>query len=253
MDGRGGAGSGSAGGMVELRQAELPTSADPKLWLVRCKDGAEAELLAAIANKYMQATTAGRQPAIMSALSSRKGSIFVEAFREAHVKQALEGVPNVYAWRPGGVKVVPTQDMPSVLTAAVKRDRLKKGVFVRVARGLYKGDLAQVLDLLDGGSRAVVRLVPRLDIHALTMSDEQRKLLQRKKRGTRPPQRFFDLEEVRAASQGPVDVQDRQMARLGVVADLYRNETYHGGFLLKEMKADYLTQQGADPTLDEAQ
>lgn len=246
-------GAQAGGQVVELRQAELPTTRDPKLWHVKCKDGAEAEVLAAIANKFQQAMAAGRAPGIFSALSSRKGAIFVEAYREANVKQALEGVTNVYAWRPGGIKLVPMPDMPNVLNAAIKKQRLKKGVFVRVARGMYKGDLAQVLDLTDGGAQATVRMVPRLDMHALSMTEEQKKMMTKRRRGIRAPQRFFDLEEIRAASQGPVEVQDRRMPRLGIVADLFKGETYHGGFLIKNVKVDYLTQQGADPTLDEMQ
>jgi len=53
--------------------ANMPTATDPKLWMLKCKDGAETEVLIALANKFHAMELAGTPLAILSATSTHKG------------------------------------------------------------------------------------------------------------------------------------------------------------------------------------
>lgn len=56
--------------------------------------------------------------------------------------------------------------------------------------------LLQVMETYDGGSRLLIRCIPRINLSALSLPAEQRKGF-RASRGPRPPQRYFDRQEVR--------------------------------------------------------
>lgn len=68
----------------------------------------------------------------------------MEAYREAQVRAALAGIPDVYYWKPDAIKLVPLGQMTSVVAVRSERAAFAKGQFVRLNRGHYKGDLAQV-------------------------------------------------------------------------------------------------------------
>lgn len=51
----------------------------------------------------------------MSAVSTGKGVIFVEAFREAHVKAAVTGIADLYSWKDGAITLVPLPEMTRVV------------------------------------------------------------------------------------------------------------------------------------------
>lgn len=53
--------------------------------------------------------------------------------------------------------------MTDVLTVTRKNISLKKGDWVRVKRGLYKGDLAQVQEWDEVRGKVTVKLIPRLE------------------------------------------------------------------------------------------
>jgi hypothetical protein len=78
----------------------------------------------------------------------------VEAYREAQVRAALAGIPDVYYWKPDAIKLVPLGQMTSVVAVRSERAAFAKGQFVRLLRGHYKGDLAQVRAARDREGRA---------------------------------------------------------------------------------------------------
>lgn len=53
---------------------------------------------------------------IMSAVCTGKGVIFVEAFREAHVKAAVTGIADLYSWKDGAITLVPLPEMTRVVS-----------------------------------------------------------------------------------------------------------------------------------------
>ena len=66
---------------------------------------------------------------------------YVEADKESHVREALKGVRDLFAWK---IKLVPIKEMTDVLTVTRKPINLEKNSWVRVKRGVYRGDIAQV-------------------------------------------------------------------------------------------------------------
>jgi hypothetical protein len=55
--------------------------------------------------------------------------------------QAISGLNDVFATK---VSLVPLKEMTDVLKTTRKAPALKRGDWVRMKRGIYKGDLAQV-------------------------------------------------------------------------------------------------------------
>jgi transcription elongation factor SPT5 len=68
--------------------------------------------------------------------------VFVEARKEAHIQPALQGIPELKSYK---LKIVPINEMISSITIERRVHRVKPKDWVRIKRGLYKGDLAQVL------------------------------------------------------------------------------------------------------------
>jgi hypothetical protein len=116
----------------------------------------------ALMNKFVALAEAGQPVDIMSAASTSKGHVLVEAFREAQVRAAVAGIPDLYGWKPDAITLVPVPQMTASLRVSSARVAFSRGQFVRVARGVYKGDLAQVVRGSAGGEAALlVRRVPR--------------------------------------------------------------------------------------------
>lgn len=72
-----------------------------------------------------------------------KGYIYVEAYKQTHVKQAIEGVGNLRMgyWNQ---QMVPIKEMTDVLKVVKEVTNLKPKSWVRLKRGIYKDDIAQV-------------------------------------------------------------------------------------------------------------
>lgn len=51
----------------------VPGVEDPKLWMVKCKDGKETTILSAIMNKFIAKATAGTPLGIFSVVCPAKG------------------------------------------------------------------------------------------------------------------------------------------------------------------------------------
>ena len=91
----------SEGDMQELaeddpnnQRANLPGIEDPKLWQVRVKKNFEKVAVMALINKSIDFARQGRPLSILSVTSSEstEGWIYVEAFKEIHIKQACENL-----------------------------------------------------------------------------------------------------------------------------------------------------------------
>ncbi|CDJ45281.1 hypothetical protein ETH_00028015, partial [Eimeria tenella] len=81
----------------------------------------------------------------------------------------------------------------------------QRGDFARVKRGLYGGDLAQVLSADPQGLFASVRLIPRIDLQLLlNKSSSTEALGSRRAKAGKPEKRFFDRDRV-DASGGQVE------------------------------------------------
>jgi transcription elongation factor SPT5 len=248
------------------QQANLPSREDPKLWLIKCKDGAETDIMIALVNKYIAVAESG-QPrlAILSAVCPCKGMIFVEAYRDSQVKTAVAGISDLYSWKPGSINMVPLDEMPAVMRVTSERKLYKKGDYVRVTRGPYKGDPARVVDTRDNGKSVLVRLIPRVNFSAFAIPKEKRRgvfgrgPLTGGVGGGRPPPRFFDRAEVESAlAQLPAGAEREDLRELaqnswglkGVIS-LGGTMEFLDGFLLKPMRPEYISANGPPLSLEE--
>jgi transcription elongation factor SPT5 len=235
------------------QQAQLPSVDDPKLFMVKCKVGSEKEIVTSLMRKFL-AFEKKPNPIGISSVTwpGTKGFIYVEAHKES-AAQAI--IKNMRMCMPWSIKLVPINEMTSVLTVASKKKALKEGAWVRIKRGVYKDDLGKVDTLLDSGSKAVVRLMPRIDLNAIV-----RRATGVKKTGKppKPPQKFFKLEEIqralRESNLGMLDLDRRRYPHTGDMFDYFNKEFYNNGYLYKEFKVEtMLKYTEVNPTLDELQ
>ena len=79
-------------------QTMLPSTRDPKLWQVRVKKNFEKTAVIALLNKSIDFARKGRPLSILSVTSSdsTEGYIFVEAFKEIHVKEACSNLHFIF-------------------------------------------------------------------------------------------------------------------------------------------------------------
>ncbi|PSN34935.1 Transcription elongation factor SPT5 [Blattella germanica] len=104
-----------------------------------------------------------------------KGYIYVEAFKQPFVKQAIMNIGSLRSglWEQ---QMVPIKEMTDVLRVVKEQSGLKARQWVRLQRGLYKDDIAQVdyVDLTQNQNTETRRKVKR-----------------------RPPPKLFDPESIR--------------------------------------------------------
>jgi transcription elongation factor SPT5 len=238
-------------GSRSRQQQQYPLVHDPKLFLVKCKHGKERQAVLTIMQKYfnLEATQPqNKRLQITSALCVEgfKGHIYVEALKESHVKAAVQGLHGlVYET---GIKLIPLTEMPDVLSAGRKQPILKKGDWVRVKRGIYKGDIAEVFDVEEAQSFATIKLVPRLDLN--NINDDSEKLPTGKGPIVRPPQRMFNEEEIKALNG---QVTQHRDGRTRLKFTLFNGKKFSEGYLFKRVNFKSLDIKNVIPTLEELQ
>nr|CAG4718883.1 unnamed protein product [Naegleria fowleri] len=220
------------------KQSNLPTPEDPKLFLVKCKQGKEKEAVFTLLQKHFNLKNSPVKKdrlQITSALyiEGYKGKIYIEALKELHVKQAIQGLSHLIF--ENGIKLVPLKEMPDVLNInqlSTKLKDLKIGDWVRVKRGTYKGDLGKVVGLDEARGLCQVTLVPRIDYTGQNVK--------------RPPQKLFDRELLPQSEQDKVeDLRDN-----GVV---YQGNRFQNGYLYKQIHLKSLDTKNIEPTIEEIQ
>ncbi len=77
------------------------------------------------------------------AVEGLKGYIYIEAYKQQHVKQAIEDIGNLRIGRWQQL-MVPIKEMTDVMRVVKDTSGLKQGSWVRIKRGMYKDDVAQV-------------------------------------------------------------------------------------------------------------
>ena len=178
---------------------------------------------------------------------SLPGMIYVEARSAKQVQEACAGLVGVYPSR--GIQLVPIEEMASLLQIKKQDTTLTPGTWVRIRRGKYAGDLAQVMDLTENGEDVGLRLIPRIDLNPRDDGTIDSITKKRKKTSTgvgtmRPPQRLFNYEEVLKV-YGRKNVVKRNQAYV------FQNDTYKDGFVEKDFKMSALITDDVNPTLDE--
>jgi transcription elongation factor SPT5 len=225
-----------------------PKSTDPKLWLVKCRPGRERAAVAALLNGLQ---ILGNDMGVFSVIGrdSLKGFIYVEAHKAQEVMNAVQKTKVnhlIFASPINRPVLVPLSEMADVLAAgttaplkdgSVDISSLKVGGWVRVKRGKYTGDLAQVVEIdmdagLGEGRDCVVRvkLLPRLSFRSGRGGNRER-----------PSARSFDPQE--ASQYGSVTKARGYW--------LYNGEAYKDGYLFKDVRASSLAFGDVAPRPDE--
>ncbi|XP_046400146.1 transcription elongation factor SPT5 isoform X2 [Ischnura elegans] len=229
------------------QQTLLPGVKDPNLWLVRCRIGEEKTTALLLMRKYIayQFTSEPLQIKSVVAPEGLKGYIYIESYKQTHVKHAIENVGNLRMgqWKQ---QMVAIKEMTDVLRVVKEKTGLKPKQWVRLKRGLYKDDIAQV-DYVDLAQNQVhLKLLPRIDYTrprgALRTSQADNEDNKRKKK-RRPPAKPFDPEAIRAIGG--------EVASDGDFLIFEGNRYSRKGFLYKNFTMSAIISDGVKPTLSE--
>ncbi|ONK67786.1 uncharacterized protein A4U43_C05F3760 [Asparagus officinalis] len=224
------------------QQALLPSVKDPKLWMVKCAIGHERETAICLMQKYIDRPELQIRSAI--ALDHLKNYIYVEADKEAHVKEACKGLRNIF--NSAKVMLVPIKEMTDVLSVESKIVDLARDTWVRMKLGIYKGDLAKVVDVDNVRQKVTVKLIPRIDLQNLAAKLEGRDV--GRKKAFVPPPRFFNIDEAREMH---IRVERRRDRDSGEYFETVDNMMFKDGFLYKTVSMKSISSQSIQPTFDE--
>ncbi|KAH8112870.1 transcription elongation factor Spt5 [Phellopilus nigrolimitatus] len=238
------------GDMNEIPQRLLmPSVQDANLWQVRVRPGKERDLVFSLMRKAMDQEFSAKPLQIVSAFQrdSLPGMIYIEARSSQQVSQAINGLVGVFPSR--GITLVPIEEMASLLQIKKKDTTVTPGSWVRIRRGKYAGDLAQVIDIAENGEEVGLKFVPRIDLNPkdeiISADGKKRKL---KGAGgfsvSRPPQHFFNYEEV-------VKAHGRRAVAKRNQVYVFNNDTFKDGYIEKDFKLSALSLENVNPTLDE--
>ncbi|XP_071923789.1 putative transcription elongation factor SPT5 homolog 1 isoform X1 [Coffea arabica] len=227
------------------QQALLPSVRDPKLWMVKCAIGREREVAVCLMQK---AIDKGPELQIRSvvALDHLKNYIYIEADKEAHVKEAIKGMRNIFA--SAKIMLVPIKEMTDVLSVESKAVDISRDTWVRMKTGTYKGDLAKVVDVDNVRQKVTLKLIPRIDLPALAAKLEGREVPKKKNKTFNPPPRFMNMDEARELH---IRVERRRDPMTGDYFENIGGMMFKDGFLYKSFSMKSISTQNIQPTFDE--
>lgn len=227
------------------QQTLLPGVKDPNLWMVKCKIGEEKATVLQMMRKFIayQFTEEPLQIRSVVAPEGVKGYIYIEGYKHTHVKNCIQGVGNL---RIGLYQqtMVPIKEMTDVLRVTREQAQLRPKQWVRLKRGIYRDDLAQV-DYVDTAQGQVnLKLLPRVDYTrprgALRSTSNEP---EKRKKSKRPAAKLFDVDAIRAVG-GEVTTDGDFLIFEG-------NRYSRKGFLYKAFATSAIIADGVKPTLSE--
>lgn len=171
--------------------------------------------------------------------------IYIEAYDETLVRRVVEGMTLFLSGYRNAFRLIDISDRTLLFEIQQKNKPIPLNGFVRPRTGIYKGDLAQVVRLIEEEQRVVVRLVPRLDLRELSGGSYSAK-------SVRPPQKLFDPSKV------PDRYERQNYSRfgkspggvwyIGGMFFKYNRDYFRGGMLYKEFAiADLIQNTIASP------
>lgn len=132
--------------------------------MVKCRIGEEKATALLLMRKFLTYLNTDEPLQIKSVVTPEgvKGYVYIESYKQTHVKAAISNVGNLRMgqWKQ---EMVPIKEMTDVLKVVKEQVGLKVKQWVRLKRGLYKDDIAQV-DYVDlAQNQAHLKLLPRID------------------------------------------------------------------------------------------
>lgn len=229
------------------QQTLLPGIKDPNLWMVKCRAGEEKATVLLLMRKFIAYQFSEEPFQIKSVLAPEggKGFVYIEAYKQTHVKAVIDNVGTLRAgvWKQ---EMVPIKEMTDVLRVVKEQAGLKPKQWVRLKRGIYRDDIAQV-DYVDLAQNQVhLKLLPRIDYTRLrgalrTVQSENEAAKRKKKR--RPPAKPFDPEAIRAIGG--------EVTSDGDFLIFEGNRYSRKGFLYKNFTMSAVLSEGVKPALSE--
>lgn len=226
----------------------LPSVDTAIIWGVRCRPGQEKALVRKL---FLRKQTLDVNPKTKNLKiwsifqrDSFPGRIYIESPKAAVVEKFLQGVPDVYF---NQKILVPVQELPSLLSATKKANEveIETGSYVRIRSGVYKNDLAAVLEVSPNKLSVLLKIVPRIvyefdDVEGDSFGKRKRKTVTA---ANRPPQALFNPTLALRSDPGNYSMRNNVY--------IFRNEEYDDGYLIKEFKLNRLITESIIPTVDE--
>jgi transcription elongation factor SPT5 len=235
---------------------ELPKPTDPRLWAVACKVGEEAEAAVQLMRRFFICRENNTPLQIISVVANPpprtiggRSYIYVEAYREHHVKEAIKGLEALAMGQYKQTMVSPNDTASALRVVKQRHPGLERNSFVRFRTGAYKGDLARVVEVNLARNLVSVDVVPRIDYAGLAArqnsaaaggSETKEK---RKRSTTRPQAQLFDIDRITAVGGNPTK-RDEEIHYDGKI---YR----HGLLRLERVRLQTISTDPAVPTVDE--
>lgn len=220
----------------------MPSINDPAIYAIRCSPGREKDLVRRLYEKKRTLARLRKPLEILTVFQrdAFRGYIYIEAKKPEAIEKALTGMVNVYAKQK---LLVPVREYPDLLKQVKSSDiEIVPGIYVRISRGKYKGDLAIVDNLSENGLDVRCKLVPRLDYGKNDEFDKEGKRIRLK---LRPIPRLFSEHEARMYDG------DNLLPGRGPRSFFYKNEEYIDGFLYKDFKLQFISTKDVNPRLEE--
>ncbi|KAK3743846.1 hypothetical protein QZH41_011853, partial [Actinostola sp. cb2023] len=225
---------------------------DPNLWTVKCKKdlymfslqiGEEKATVIGLMRKAIaqQFTDEPLQIKAAIAVEGLKGYIYIEAYKQTHVKQAIEGFGTlrIGKWQQ---QMVPIKEMTDVLKVVKEVVALKPKQWVRLKRGIYKDDLAQIDYVNTARNQITLKMIPRIDLTRTRGGPRTAEDQEKRKRKRKPPLKLFDADSIRAIG-GELN-QDGDFM-------IFESNRYRNGYLYKTLAISAVVSEGIKPTLQE--
>ncbi|RZC57662.1 hypothetical protein C5167_004963 [Papaver somniferum] len=223
------------------QQSRLPSVKDSKLWTVKCAIGHEREAAFCLMQKCA-IDQPGMHIRSAIALDYLQTYIYVEADKEAHVREACKGLKMLDTRK---IVLVPIKEMTDVVSAKGKALDIVKDMWVRMKIGIYKGDIAKVVSVPDMRQRVMLKLIPRVDLQAVADKLDGRKV---SKKAIIPPQRLVNSGEARNLN---IPVDSRRERSTGISFDVIDGKTFKDGFLYKTVSEKSIEYQNIQPSFNE--
>lgn len=169
--------------------------------MVKCRIGEEKSTVLLLMRKFLTYLNTDQPIQIKSVVAPEgvKGYIYIEAYKQIHTKTAIKNVGNL---RTGQYvqEMVPIKEMTEILKVVKEQAGVKPKQWVRLKRGLYKDDIAQV-DYVDLAQNQLhLKLMPRIDytrMRGALRTTQNEADDSKRKRKRRPPAKPFDPEAIR--------------------------------------------------------